>query len=184
MDQGELVPDELVVQMVIERLARPDADRGVLLDGFPRTLTQARALDVELAERGGGVTAAIFLDVPTDVLVERLSGRRVCIGCQSTFHVVLQQLPFDGTCPRLRRSSRATPRRRPERGRAPGHGLSAADRPRSSTIIAFAASFAEPMPAARWNRRGRERSSGSGSVRHLSRALSRAGRAPVHSVAS
>jgi adenylate kinase len=99
MDQGELVPDDLVVQMVIERLARPDAAHGVLLDGFPRTLTQARALDVELAERGGGVTAALFLDVPTDVLVERLAGRRVCIGCQSTFHVVLQQLPFDGTCP-------------------------------------------------------------------------------------
>jgi adenylate kinase len=99
MDQGELVPDELVVQMVIERLARPDADGGVLLDGFPRTLPQARALDGELAERGGGVTVALFLDVPTDVLVERLSGRRVCIGCHSTYHVVLQQLPFDGTCP-------------------------------------------------------------------------------------
>jgi adenylate kinase len=99
MDQGELVPDDLVVQMVIERLARPDADRGVLLDGFPRTLTQARALDGELAERGGGVTAALFLDVPTDALVERLSGRRVCIGCQGTFHTVLQPLPFDGTCP-------------------------------------------------------------------------------------
>lgn len=99
MDQGELVPDDLVVQMVIERLARPDAARGVLLDGFPRTQTQARTLDGELAERGGGVTAALFLDVPTDVLVERLSGRRLCIGCHSTFHVVLQQLPFDGTCP-------------------------------------------------------------------------------------
>jgi adenylate kinase len=99
MDQGELVPDELVVQMVIERLARRDAARGALLDGFPRTLTQARALDVELAERGGAVAAALLLDVPTDVLVERLSGRRVCVGCQGRFHVVLQQLPFDGTCP-------------------------------------------------------------------------------------
>jgi adenylate kinase len=99
MDQGELVPDDLVIQMVIERLVRPDAARGVLLDGFPRTLTQARALDVELAERGGGVIAALSLDVPTDVLVERLSGRRVCIGCHSTFHIVLQQLPFDDTCP-------------------------------------------------------------------------------------
>ena len=99
MDQGELVPDDLVVQMVIERLARSDAARGVLLDGFPRTLSQARALDSELAERGGGVTTALFLDVPTDVLVERLSGRRVCIGCNSTFHVVLQQLSVDSTCP-------------------------------------------------------------------------------------
>jgi len=99
MDQGELVPDDLVVCMVIERLARPDAARGVLLDGFPRTLTQARALDAELAERGGGVTVALFLDVPIDVLVERLAGRRGCIGCQSTFPVGLQQLPFDGTGP-------------------------------------------------------------------------------------
>lgn len=99
MDQGELVPDDLFVQMVIERLARPDAARGVLLDGFPRTLTQARALDDQLAERGGGVTVALFLDVPIDVLMERLSGRRVCIGCHGTFHVVLQRLPFDGTCP-------------------------------------------------------------------------------------
>ena len=99
MDQGELVPDDLIVQIVIERLARADAARGVLLDGFPRTLTQAHALDAELAERGGGVSAALFLDEPTDVLVERLSGRRMCIGCQSTFHVELQQLPFDGTCP-------------------------------------------------------------------------------------
>ena len=99
MDQGELVPDELVVQMVMERLARPDAARGVLLDGFPRTLSQARALDIELAERGGGVTIALLLDVPADVLVARLSGRRMCIGCQSTFHVALQQFAADGTCP-------------------------------------------------------------------------------------
>jgi adenylate kinase len=100
MDQGELVPDEMVVQMVIERLTRPDAVRGALLDGFPRTVAQARALDSELAERGGGVTAALFLDVPIEVLVERLSGRRVCIGCQDTFHIALQPLPPDGTCPR------------------------------------------------------------------------------------
>lgn len=98
MDQGELVPDGLVVQMVIERLARPDALRGALLDGFPRTLSQARALDIELADHGGEVAAAVFLDVPSAVLVERLSGRRVCIGCQSTFHVALQHLSTDTTC--------------------------------------------------------------------------------------
>ncbi|MFN8632459.1 MAG: adenylate kinase [Chloroflexota bacterium] len=100
MDRGDLVPDELVVQMMVERLSRQDAMRGALLDGFPRTLAQATTLDAELAERGGGVRAALLLDVPAEVLVERLSGRRICIGCQDTFHVQLQSLPEDGTCPR------------------------------------------------------------------------------------
>src|ERR1044071_2762052 len=59
MDRGDLVPDELVVQMMVERLSRPDATRGALLDGFPRTLAQAKTLDAELAERGGGVRAAL-----------------------------------------------------------------------------------------------------------------------------
>jgi adenylate kinase len=99
MDRGDLVPDDLVVMMVIERLGRSDAGNGALLDGFPRTLAQARALDAELQARGGGVRAALYIDVPTAVLVRRLSGRRVCIGCQGTFHVDLQGLPADGTCP-------------------------------------------------------------------------------------
>src|SRR5262245_8737233 len=99
MDRGDLVPDGLVVAMVIERLGRPDAAGGALLDGFPRTLAQAEALDKELAARGGGVRMAVLLDVRPESLVARLSGRRVCIGCQSTFHVALQPLPFDGTCP-------------------------------------------------------------------------------------
>ena len=167
MDQGELVPDDLVVQMVIERLTRPDAARGVLLDGFPRTLAQARALDVELAERGGGVTAALYLDVPTDVLVERLSGRRMCIGCQSTFHDVLQQLPFDGSCPPC--GDRLV--QRPddtasviERRVAVYHEQTA---PSSSTTV-FAASFAESTVAARWNRRGLELLNSSNSMKGLS----------------
>jgi adenylate kinase len=99
MDRGDLVPDDLVVKMVIERLEQSDAANGVLLDGFPRTLTQAASLDVELSARGGGVAAALFLDVPYGVLVRRLSGRRMCDGCQSTFHVDLHDLPGDGTCP-------------------------------------------------------------------------------------
>jgi adenylate kinase len=99
MDRGDLVPDDLVVQMVIERLERPDAANGVLLDGFPRTLAQATALDAELCARGGGVAVALFLDVPPGVLVRRLSGRRMCEGCNTTFHVDLQRLPADGTCP-------------------------------------------------------------------------------------
>lgn len=99
MDRGDLVPDDLVVEMVIHRLVEPDAARGILLDGFPRTLAQAHALDAELAAHGGGVQAALFLDVPHDVLVRRLSGRRMCDDCQSTFHIELQQLPPDGSCP-------------------------------------------------------------------------------------
>jgi adenylate kinase len=99
MDRGDLVPDDLVIKMVIERLEQPDAANGALLDGFPRTRAQADALDTELAARGGGVLAALFLDVPPGVLVRRLSGRRMCDGCQSTFHVDLHALPKDGTCP-------------------------------------------------------------------------------------
>jgi adenylate kinase len=99
MDRGDLVPDDLVVKMVIERLERPDAANGVLLDGFPRTIAQAEALDSELSVRGGGVSAALFLDVNSATLVRRLSGRRMCDGCQGTFHVDLHDLPADGTCP-------------------------------------------------------------------------------------
>ncbi|MFN8632460.1 MAG: adenylate kinase [Chloroflexota bacterium] len=99
MDRGDLVPDELVVQMVVERLEQPDAANGALLDGFPRTQPQADALDKQLGCRGGGVLAALFLDVPPSILVRRLSGRRMCDGCQSTFHVDLHDLPSDGSCP-------------------------------------------------------------------------------------
>ena len=99
MDRGDLVPDDLVMGMLIERLQEPDAASGVLLDGFPRTLSQARALDDGLAAHGGGVRAVVYLDVPTDVLVRRLSGRRACAGCDGTFNVELQQLPADGSCP-------------------------------------------------------------------------------------
>lgn len=100
MDQGDLVPGDLVVRMVIDRLDRADAANGALLDGFPRTLPQARALDAELGTRAGGVRAVLYLDVPVSTLVSRMTGRRVCIGCQSTFHVDLTPLPLDGTCPR------------------------------------------------------------------------------------
>jgi adenylate kinase len=99
MDRGDLVPDDLVMAMLIERLQQSDAANGALLDGFPRTLSQARALDAGLGAHGGEVSAVIYLDVPTDVLVRRLAGRRACAGCEGTFHVDLQQLPADGSCP-------------------------------------------------------------------------------------
>jgi adenylate kinase len=98
MDRGDLVPDRLVVDMVLERLQEPDASCGVLLDGFPRTAAQAQTLDHELEARGGGVTTALFLDVPTDVLVDRLAGRRVCTECQATYNIYFQNLGERMTC--------------------------------------------------------------------------------------
>src|SRR2546423_13816748 len=86
MDRGELVPDDLVVEMVARRLEEPDAVYGGLLDGFPRTRAQARALDADLAAHGGGVERVFFLDVPPRTLVDRLGGRRGCESCPGTLH--------------------------------------------------------------------------------------------------
>jgi adenylate kinase len=98
MDRGDLVPDELVVDMILDRLDQPDAARGALLDGFPRTLAQAEALDARLAPRGGGVRAALYLDVPRDILVDRLAGRWMCRGCQATYHERFQPPAQTGVC--------------------------------------------------------------------------------------
>ena len=98
MDRGELVPDHLVVDMLMERLEHPDAARGALLDGFPRTGAQARTLDSELRLQGGDVTAALFLDVPPSVLVDRLAGRRICTDCQATYNIYLQHVGERMTC--------------------------------------------------------------------------------------
>lgn len=87
MDKGELVPDELVVNIVKERLKQPDCDNGYLLDGFPRTLAQAEALDEALQEMGTPLTGVVNVDVDQEELVERLTGRRVCRSCGSSFHV-------------------------------------------------------------------------------------------------
>ena len=82
MDKGELVPDEVVVAMVQERLAEPDCANGYILDGFPRTIAQAKALD-KIAR----IDVALNIDVPDEVIINRLSGRRVCAACGGTFHV-------------------------------------------------------------------------------------------------
>ena len=86
MDRGALVPDELVMEMILARLDQSDAARGGLLDGFPRTLGQALALEEQLHARGGDVRIAFYLDVPAEVLVERLAGRWICQGCQAAYH--------------------------------------------------------------------------------------------------
>jgi adenylate kinase len=95
MERGDLVPDELVVDMIVERLDRPDATRGALLDGFPRTLPQAEALEARLQ---GGVRAAVYVDVPTEVLVERLAGRWLCRKCQQSYHTLFNPPAAEGVC--------------------------------------------------------------------------------------
>ena len=91
MDRGELVPDEVVVAMVKERLAEPDCSNGYILDGFPRTVAQAEALDT-IAR----IDVALNIDVPDAVIIERLSGRRVCTACGGTYHVSMLK---GHTCP-------------------------------------------------------------------------------------
>jgi adenylate kinase len=98
MDRGDLVPDELVVDMIVHRLDEPDAAAGALLDGFPRNVAQADALEARLAERGGAITVAVYVDVPTEVLVERLAGRWMCPGCQASFHEVFNPPAVANTC--------------------------------------------------------------------------------------
>lgn len=81
MKRGELVPDELVIRMIAERVRCADCDKGVLFDGFPRTATQAIALDAALAEHGRQIDYVLFLDVPDNVLLRRIAGREICAGC-------------------------------------------------------------------------------------------------------
>ena len=98
MDRGDLVPDELVVEMIVHRLDAPDAMAGVLLDGFPRNVAQADALESRLAERGGAIRVAVYVDVPTNVLIERLAGRWMCRGCQASFHEIFNPPAVAGSC--------------------------------------------------------------------------------------
>ena len=98
MEAGALVPDEVVIGVVRDRLAEADAQDGFLLDGFPRTIAQAERLDVMLAEAGRAVTHVILLDVPEDELVQRLAGRRMCKGCGKGYHVVFDPPKTAGVC--------------------------------------------------------------------------------------
>jgi len=98
MDRGDLVPDSLVIDMVVERLDHPDADRGVLLDGFPRTRAQAEALEQRLQTIGTNVRAALYLDVPQAILIDRLADYWMCPGCQATYHARFARPQLEGTC--------------------------------------------------------------------------------------
>jgi len=88
MDKGELVPDDVTVKMVLDRIAKPDCANGFLLDGFPRTIPQAEALDKALSEEGKSIDKAVSVAVPNEQLIKRLSGRWICRGCQAPFHMV------------------------------------------------------------------------------------------------
>jgi adenylate kinase len=98
MDAGDLVPDDLIVAMAGERLREADAQDGFILDGFPRTIEQAEALDDQLAELGRRVTAALLIDVPDEELIRRLSGRRVCVKGGHNYHVEFDPPKHEGVC--------------------------------------------------------------------------------------
>jgi adenylate kinase len=86
MEKGELVPDEVTISMVLERIRQPDCAGGVLFDGFPRTLGQAEALDDKLAAEGRRIDKVVYIEVPAEELVKRLSGRWICRECQAPYH--------------------------------------------------------------------------------------------------
>ncbi len=98
MDAGQLVPDEITVKLLLERLGRPDSVAGVVLDGFPRTGVQAGALDAALTERGSGVSAAVLVDVPADELIRRMSGRWICRAAGHPYHEVFSPPREAGVC--------------------------------------------------------------------------------------
>jgi adenylate kinase len=98
MERGELVPDDVTVKMVIDRLHREDCEAGALLDGFPRTLEQAAALDEALAMQGHHLSAALLIDVSDEEVVARLSGRRVCRDCGAVYHTRYNPPSKPGVC--------------------------------------------------------------------------------------
>ena len=98
MDAGDLVPDSVVIGIVKDRLQEPDTAKGFLMDGFPRTIPQAEALDKALDELDRAITKVIAILVDEDHLVKRLSGRRVCRQCQAPFHVMFNQPKVEGIC--------------------------------------------------------------------------------------
>jgi adenylate kinase len=98
MDAGQLVPDDITVRLLLDRLARPDAEKGVILDGFPRTRVQAKALDEALADRGARVAAAVLVDVPGEVLIRRMSGRWICRAAGHPYHEQFSPPRVPGVC--------------------------------------------------------------------------------------
>jgi adenylate kinase len=98
MDKGELVPDDVTINMVMDRLSKDDATGGVVLDGFPRTLNQAAALDKALQAQGLSIQVVPLLEVSDEALIGRLAGRRVCRNCQAMYHVEFTPPKVEGVC--------------------------------------------------------------------------------------
>ena len=98
MERGALVPDELVITMILERMRMPDAGHGVLLDGFPRTLAQAQALDHELLSEGRELKLALYLEVPVEDLIDRAANRWTCRTCQATYNYRVNPPRREGVC--------------------------------------------------------------------------------------
>lgn len=98
MEQGLLVPDQLVVDLVVDRLTEDDTKEGYILDGFPRTIPQAEALTEALKKHNEEIDYAINVEVPDEVIIERMAGRRACVGCGGTYHVVFNPTKTEGIC--------------------------------------------------------------------------------------
>lgn len=98
MDKGLLVPDELVVDLIMDRFKEDDCKNGYILDGFPRTIPQAEALEKALTANGDAVDYAINVEVPDENIIRRMSGRRACVGCGATYHIVYNPTKEEGIC--------------------------------------------------------------------------------------
>lgn len=98
MDQGQLVPDELTVKILLDRVAQPDCSEGYVLDGFPRTIPQAEVLDNALNKLGDSIDFAVDVDVPDENIVRRMSGRRACLSCGATYHIEHIPPKQEGIC--------------------------------------------------------------------------------------
>ena len=98
MDKGELVPDELTVRLLLDRVSKDDCKDGYVLDGFPRTIPQAEVLEKELEKNGDRIDKAVNVDVPDENIVNRMSGRRACLKCGATYHIVHIPPKKEGIC--------------------------------------------------------------------------------------
>ena len=98
MDKGSLVPDELTCDLVMDRIAQEDCKNGFVLDGFPRTIPQAKALDSALEKINEKMDFAVDVDVPDENIVNRMGGRRACLNCGATYHIVFNPTKLDGVC--------------------------------------------------------------------------------------